>query len=55
MAIDEMSARPDMKFRTDLIGIAIQFSSQPKLKREDFKGMLEMTLIDVANELKIKV
>ena len=38
LAIDCMDIHRNTKFRTDLIGLACQFSSQPKLKREDFYG-----------------
>jgi hypothetical protein len=54
LAIDEMDIRRDAKFKTDLIGLACQFSSQPKLKREDFKGMLDMSIQDVLTILKLK-
>lgn len=46
MALREREIRPDVKWRTDTIGIAIQFSSSPKLKREDFDGILDMKLKD---------
>jgi hypothetical protein len=54
LAIDCMDIHRNTKFRTDLIGLACQFSSQPKLKREDFKGMLDMSIQDVLTILNIK-
>jgi hypothetical protein len=54
LAIDEMDICRNTKFKTDLIGLACQFSSQPKLKREDFKGMLDMSIQDVLTILNIK-
>ena len=54
LAIDYMDVHRDAKFKTDLIGVACQFSSQPKLKREDFKGMLNMSIQDVLTILKLK-
>ena len=44
MALREREIRPDTKWRTDAIGIAYQFSSNPKLKREDFDEILDMKL-----------
>jgi hypothetical protein len=56
MAIDEMACRqPNTKWKTDLIGIACQFSSQPKLKREDFVGILDYKIKDIAFILDIKI
>lgn len=52
-AIDVMDIHKNMKFKTDLIGLACQISSQPKLKREDFDGILDMTIQDVAEKLNI--
>ena len=52
-AIDVMDVHKNMKFRTDVIGLACQISSQPKLKREDFDGMLDMTIQDVTEKLNI--
>ena len=54
LAMDEMDCRPSTKWKTDLIGVARQYSSQPKLKREDFKGMLNMSIQDVLTILKLK-
>jgi hypothetical protein len=53
LAIDEMDCRSNAKFNTDLIGMALQYSSQPKLKREDFDGMLDMTIKEIVSKLKI--
>ncbi len=52
-AIDYMSLT-SVKQRTDVIGLACQFSSQPKLKREDFGGMLDMTLGEIMDQMGIK-
>lgn len=54
MAIDEISRRPMYDFKTDVIGLACQFSSQPKLKREDFGDMLNMTVRGTVNGIKIE-
>jgi hypothetical protein len=54
LAIDTMDGSPNTKWKTDAIGVACQFSSQPKLKREDFKGMLDMSIRDVLTTLNIK-
>jgi hypothetical protein len=53
-AINAMTRREDAKWKTDVIGLACQCSSQPKLKREDFDGMLDMTLKEIANKLNLK-
>jgi len=56
MAIDEIACRqPNTKWKTDLIGVACQFSSQPKLKREDFKGIIDYSIKDIAFLLNIKL
>lgn len=48
LAFDEMYVlRPNAKYHTDLIGIACQFSSRPKLKRSDFDGLLNFTINDI--------
>jgi hypothetical protein len=52
-AIDIMDIHNNTKFKTDVIGIACQCSSQPKLKREDFDGILDMTIQDVVEKLNI--
>ena len=46
LALREIELRPDTKFKTDVIGLACQFSSQPKLKREDFHGVINMRIKD---------
>ena len=46
MALREREIRPDVKWKTDAIGIACQFSNNPKLKREDFDEILDMKLND---------
>lgn len=46
MALREREIRPDTKWRTDVIGIACQFSNNPKLKREDFDEILDIKLKD---------
>jgi len=43
------SYKPDFKPKTDIIGIACQFSVDPKLKREDFLPILNMTIQDIIN------
>jgi hypothetical protein len=53
-AIDIMDVHKNTKFKTDLVGLACQISSQPKLKHEDFNGMLDMTILDVAEKLNIE-
>ena len=54
LAIDTMDCRPNTKWKTDVIGVACQFSSQPKLKREDFGAMLDMSIQDILTILNIK-
>lgn len=51
LAIDEI-AHSSRKPRTDVIGIACQYSSQPKLKREDFEGILDMTIGNIIEHIK---
>lgn len=46
LALREREIRPDVKWKTDTIGMACQFSSSPKLKREDFNEILDMKLKD---------
>lgn len=53
LAMKDIESRPDTKFRTDVIGLACQFSSQPKLKREDFHGMINMRIKDIIMILNI--
>jgi hypothetical protein len=54
LAVDERDCRSKKtKWKTDLISNACQYSSQPKLKREDFDGILDMTIKEIANKLKI--
>jgi hypothetical protein len=56
LAIDEMSSRqPDTKYKTDVIGIACQYSSQPKLKREDFKELAGMSIKQIMEELHLNI
>lgn len=37
--------------RTDIIGIACQYSSNPKLKREDFNELLQMKICDFTKKV----
>ena len=46
MGLREIEISPNTKWKTDAIGIACQFSSSPKLKREDFDEILDMKLKD---------
>lgn len=56
LAIDEMYVlRPNVKYHTDVIGIACQFSSNPKLKRIDFKGILDLPLNEIIRLSKEKI
>ena len=54
LAIDEMDCTRNTKWKVNVIGLACQFSSQPKLKREDFNGMLDMKIQDVLRILNLK-
>ena len=54
MAIDFMD-RSERKQRLDVIGMSCAFSSQPKLKREDFEGIMDMTVKEIAEQLNLKV
>jgi hypothetical protein len=52
MAIEEVVkmrkfANKNWKPRTSLIGLTCQYTSQPKLKPEDFESMLDMTLREI--------
>jgi len=51
MAFDELDRRPDATWRTDIIGLACQFSVAPKLKREDFNDIMNMSVGEIANVL----
>jgi hypothetical protein len=53
LALREIELRPDTRFRTDVIGLACQFSSQPKLKREDFHNLINMRVKDFIMILNI--
>ena len=55
MAIDTMDLTPKSKQKTDVIGIACQFSSQPKLKREDFKELAGMSIKEVVEKLNLNI
>jgi hypothetical protein len=35
--------------RTDVIGVACQLSRRPKLKREDFNAIMDISLRDIIN------
>ena len=54
MAIDYLDIHR-INHRTDLIGTACQFSSQPKLKRQDFDGIVDMKIADIAFLLDLKI
>lgn len=45
---------PNYKPKTDIIGLACQFSSRPKLKREDFLSIMNMTLTEIINSEKFE-
>jgi len=55
MAIEEIYRMKQFhstrKPKTDIIGYACQFTSYPKLKREDFELMLNMTIGDIIKNL----
>jgi len=53
LALREIESRPDTRFKTDVIGLACQFSSQPKLKREDFHNLINMRIKDFIMILNI--
>jgi hypothetical protein len=56
LAINEMDiSKGVVKYKTDVVGIACQFSSQPKLKREDFNGIMDLTLNEIVNILEIEL
>jgi hypothetical protein len=54
MAIDFMD-RSERKQRLDVIGMACAFSSQPKLKREDFRQLAGMSIKQVVEELNLHI
>lgn len=51
MAIEEVAMmcndNKNWKPRTSMMGMACQYTSQPKLKPEDFEPMLNMTLAEI--------
>jgi hypothetical protein len=55
LAIDCMDRTRAMHHKTDVIGVACQFSSQPKLKREDFKELAGMSIKQVVEELHLYI
>ena len=55
LAIDHMDLSRAMHHKTDVIGIACQFSSQPKLKREDFKELAGMSIKQVVEQLHLNI
>jgi len=54
-AIDIMDRTPETKRKTDVIGLACQMTSQPKLKREDFKELAGMSIKQVVEELHLYI
>ena len=54
MAIDFID-RTERKQRLDVIGMSCAFSTQPKLKREDFEGIMDMTVKEIGKQLNLKV
>jgi hypothetical protein len=54
-AIDLMDSRPNGNIKTDVIGMACSFSTQPKLKREDFKELAGMSIKQVVEELHLHI
>ncbi len=52
MALTEIAdQRLSLNYKTDVIGIACQYSSSPKLKREDFKDIMKMSLGEIIKEV----
>ena len=48
MAIDELERRSEgTVWKTDLIGLACQFSVNPKLKRQDFNDLINLSIKDI--------
>jgi hypothetical protein len=47
MAIQILERSKSNNWRTDIIGIACQFSVAPKLKREDFESVLVLPLGEI--------
>lgn len=48
LAINEVRNSPEkMKWKTDLIGLACQYSHKPKLKREDFDSLINLSIKNI--------
>ena len=54
MAVELMD-RNERKQKTDVIGMACAFSTQPKLKREDFRELASMSIKQVVEELHLHI
>lgn len=51
MAINEVERREDGVWKTDIIGLACQYSFNPKLKREDFEAILNTPIINIIEQV----
>lgn len=45
----------DLKRKTDIVGVACQNTSAPRLKREDFDGIMDLTLRQIMEKEGIPV
>ena len=50
MALEDFKYIPSRNRKTDIIGTACQYSSHPKLKREDFTDILDMKISDIIKQ-----
>jgi hypothetical protein len=58
MAIQVLEINKSNDWHTDIIGIACQFSTAPKLKREDFESVLVLPLGEIVeryNKERVKM
>ena len=53
LAVEDMVSsykrNPNYMPKTDIIGLACHYTSRPKLKREDFLPIMNMTLNEIVN------
>jgi len=51
LALMEIEESKHWRYKTDIIGIACQYSNNPKLKRQDFDGIVDMSINDLLKSI----
>lgn len=53
LALMEIEECKDSRFKMDAEGLACQYSHHPKLKRQDFEGIMNMSINDILKSINI--